>query len=252
MIFDIDVKGAVAYVADQMRDKRKQVEFATAVALTRTAKRVEAAEVHEMTDVFNRPTPFTLSGTFVRPATTSNLSAEVKLKDFAGKGTPAATYLAAQLRGGTRGLKRFERALIAVGAMPPGFRAVPGAAAKLDSYGNMDRGQIVQILSYFRAFPEAGYKANMTDKRRAALAKGSKTRQGFAYFVGRPGDRLPLGIYQRVYFARGTAIKPVLIFVASVAYEAIFDFDFVAKLTVDAAFDEEFRRAVVEAEATAR
>ena len=30
-------------------------------------------------------------------------------------------------------------------------RAVPGAAAKLDAYGNMGRGQIVQILSQLQA-----------------------------------------------------------------------------------------------------
>jgi hypothetical protein len=252
MTFDVDVKAAVDYVTEEMRKKRREVDFVTAVALTRTAKRVEAAELHEMKDVFDRPTPFTLSGTFVRPATVSNLSAEVKLKDFAGKGTPAAKYLAAQLQGGTRRPKRFERALQSLGALPPGYRAIPGAGAKVDAYGNMDRGQIVQILSYFRAFPEAGYKANMTDKRKAALARGSKTQQGYAYFIGRPGDRLPLGIYQRVYFARGTAIKPILIFVSSAMYEAIFDFDFVARITVDAAFPEEFQRALAEAEAAAR
>jgi hypothetical protein len=194
-----------------------------------------------------------MSSLFVKPATATNLTAEVKLKDFAGKSsTPAAVYMAAQIKGGGRGMKRFERALASIGALPPGYRVVPGDGAKLDSYGNMDRGQIVQILSYFRAFPEAGYKANMTDKRRQSLARGSKTKQGISYFVGRPGDRLPLGVYQRIHFARGTAIKAVMIFVRSVMYEAIFDFEFVATSTVDKEFPAEFQQALAEAIATQR
>lgn len=248
----IDVREAVSSLAALGVAGPKQVMFATRVALTRTAKLAADAEVHEMRDVFRNPTPYTLSSVFVQPATSTRLSATVKLKDDATKATPASKFLAAQVSGGQRARKRFERALEAVGAMPAGFRAVPGKAAKLDSYGNMSRGQIIQILAFFRAFPEMGYKANMTDKGRGRLARGTKKVQGFAYFVGRPGDRLPLGIYQRVSFARGTAIKPVLIFVRSTMYEAIFDFEYVAEQVVNAEFSNEFAKAYVEAERTAR
>lgn len=249
----IDVRDAVRQLTAGILVEEKQVKFATRVALTRTAKKVEAAELHEMRDIFDRPTPFTLSGLFVRPATTTNLTAEVKLKDFASKSsTPAATYMAAQIKGGTRRQKRFERALQSVGALPPGYRVVPGEGAELDAYGNMSRGQIVQILSFFNAFPEAGYKANMSDKRRESLARGSKTRQGMAYFVGRPGDRLPLGVYQRVHFAGGSAIRPVMIFVREVTYQATFDFGYVAEKTIERHFASEFQRALDEARATQR
>jgi len=248
----INVNDAIAQLTRHTTADQKQVKFATRVALTRTGKKVEKAEVREMRDIFKSPTPYTLSSLFVRPATASNLSVEVKLKDFAAKATPAAVFLAAQLKGGTRGQKRFERALQSVGALPTGYRIVPGAAARLDAYGNLDRGQIVQILSYFKAFPEAGYKANMTAKRRAALARGTAKKQGFVYFVGRPGDRLPLGIYQRVSFARGTAIKPVMIFVRSTVYQAIFDFEYVAQQTTDQEFPGEFAQAWAEAQRTAR
>lgn len=245
----VDVRDAISQITAGMLVEEKQVKFATRVALTRTAKRVEAAERHEMRDSFDQPTPFTMSGLFVRPATASDLSAEVKLKDFASKSsTPAAKYLEAQIKGGARGQKRFERALEAIGALPPGYRVVPGEGAQLDAYGNMSRGQIVQILSYFRAFPEAGYKANMSDKRREALQR----RQGFAYFVGRPGDRLPLGVYQRVQFARGTAVRAVMIFVRNVVYQKTFDFGYVATSTIEQHFAAEFTRALAEARATQR
>jgi len=249
---NIDVRGAITALAGFSNAGQKQVRFATRVALTRTAKKAELAEVREMRDVFRNPTPFTLSSTFVRPATTTRLEAEVKLKDDSAKAVPASKFLAAQESGGQRKLKRFELALTAKGVMPVGYRAVPGQGAKVDSYGNMSRGQIVQILAFFSAFPEMGYKANMTDKGKARLARGNKRVQGFGYFVGSPGDRLPFGIYQRVSFNGGTAIKPVLMFVRSALYQPVFDFKYVVEQTVKTEFDGEFKRAYREALETAR
>ena len=152
----------------------RQIAYATAPALTRTAKAVEEKQKREMRDVFDRPTPYTLSSTYTKPATKGKLVAEVGLKNFASKATPAVKFLKAQVRGGSRRMKRYEKALQAVGAMPAGFRAVPGSAAQMDMYGNIKPSQIVQILSWFKAFPEMGYKANMSGKRRASLQKGSK------------------------------------------------------------------------------
>jgi len=235
-----------------MAGKAKQIRFAVASALTKTAKNVEEAERREMRDVFDRPTPNTLNSLYVKPATSASLTATVGIKDFAGKGIAASKYLASQINGGSRRVKRFEKALQAVGALPGGYRAVPGSAAKMDAYGNMQGGQIVQILSFFKAFPEAGYKANMTDKRRASLAKGTKKKQGFAYFVGRPGDRLPLGIWQRFNMGLGSAIKPVIIFVPHAIYEATFDFEYVARRTVERTWETEFNKAMAVALSTTR
>ena len=249
----VDVRDAVRQITADMQVEEKQVKFATRVALTRMAKLAQAAEAREMGSVFDRPTPFTMSGLFVRPATTTNLTAEVKLKDAGGaNSTPTAKYMAAQIAGGMRGEKRFERALRSIGALPPGYRVVPGEGAQLDAYGNMSRGQIVQILSYFKAFPEAGYKANMSDKRRAALERGSRTRQGVSYFCGRPSDRMPIGIYQRVHFAQGTAMRAVMIFVRSMVYRQAFNFEAVAETAIEQQFPAEFTRALAEARATQR
>lgn len=232
---------------------KRQVPYAASVALNAVAEKVKAAEEHEMRDVLDRPTPYTMSSVYLKRATKQALVAEVGLKDFSGKGTPATKFLSPLIKGGTRRLKRFERALRSVGALPDGYVAVPGSAARLDAFGNMDRGQIVQILSFFKAFPEAGYKANMSPERRKSLAKGSKKKQGFAYFVGRPGNgRGPLGIWQRVYFASGTAVKPVIIFVPHAIYQAIFDFEYVAQNVAGAAFSAEFGKALDEALRTAR
>jgi len=232
----------------------RQIAYATARALTKTAQAVQEKQKREMRDVFDRPTPYTLDSTYIKPATKQKLMAKVGLKDFSGKGIPAVKFLQAQVRGGSRRMKKFERALQSVGAMPQGFRAVPGSAAQLDQYGNMKPSQIVQILSWFKTFPgyQIGYLANMSDKRRASLQKGSKKRQGFAYFAGRPGNRLPDGIWQRFTFASGSAIKPVLIFVRNANYQAIYDFYYVAQKTAERELPSQVNAAVEHALRTAR
>lgn len=233
--------------------QRRQLPFAVSKALNETAYQVAAAEKREMRDVFDRPTPATLNAVRYRKSTKANLQAEVYIADFLGKGNAPSRWLEAQVRGGLRRMKRFERALEAVGAMPRGFRAVPGSAAILDAYGNISGAQIVQILSYFRAFPEAGYRANITAARKAALARGSRARRGVVYFSGRPGGgRLPDGIWMRTKTAWGWAIKPVLIFVPHAVYEAIYDFAYAGRLEAERVFPRAFNEALDYALRTAR
>lgn len=234
--------------------QHKQLPYATMLAINNTAEKVVAAEEREIRDSFDKPTPFTQSSVGRTFANKQNLSARIYLKDFAGKGTPASKFLASEIEGGSRRMKRFEIALQSVGAMPSGYRAVPGDAAKLDVYGNMDRGQIVQILAFFKAFPEMGYKANLSDKRRAAMARGNKRTgaQGFVYFVGRPGDRLPLGIWQRFNLGHGSAIKPVMIFVPHANYQKLYDFTYTGQTVIDREFIGEMKKATELALRTAR
>ena len=223
---------------------RKQIPFITSLSLNRTGQKVKAKEEHEIRDVFDRPTPFIQNSIFLKPSNKTNLTALVGIKDFASKSVPATKILEAEIKGGSRRLKRYEIALRRVGALPNGYYTVPGAAAQIDQYGNIARKHITQILAYFKAFPEAGYKANSTERSRARLKRGTKKKLGVSYFVGRPGDgKSPLGIWMRIHSSFGSAIKPVLIFIKSAQYQSVFDFKFVAENTVKKEFNGEFERA---------
>lgn len=220
---------------------RKQVPFVIAASLTDTAKDVQQAEIVEIKDSFDRPTPATLDSIYVRPATKQKFEAEVGIKSFMGKGVPAIKYLTAEVEGGQRRVKRFERALQAANLLPPGYFAVPGDAVQLDQYGNVPGSLIVQLLSYFKAFPEMGYKANMSDKRKAALAKGNKKgKQGVAYFVARDGWLHP-GIWARYAFGHGSAVRPVLMYVRGAAYEKRFDFYYAAQQAIERSFERNLK-----------
>jgi hypothetical protein len=252
-MFKFELKG-VKEAKDRLTGiEKNQAPFATARTLTRLVSESRDGLKVEIDKVFDRPTPFTRDSVGITGATKQNLTAAVFLKDFAGKGIAAAKYLKAEVFGGERALKRFEKALQNKGVLPKGMYVVPGLGAQLDAYGNINRGQIVQILSYFQAFGEQGYKANMAAKGRERLMKGSKKKgvMGFAYFIARnygPTAHLAPGIYKRVPFAQGSAIKPVFLFVDRPHYEVRLRFYDICKMIISrrsqAVFDEELRNAI--------
>ncbi|WP_439685091.1 hypothetical protein [Cupriavidus oxalaticus] len=243
----------------------RQFPFAVAKGLTQTALDAKQRLVAEMGRRFERPTPYTLNAIYIRSATKQTLEARVWVKSDAGKGTPAEKYLLPEVYGGERRLKRYERALQSARILPDGMVTVPGRAAQLDAYGNINRGQIVQLLSYFRAFGEQGYRANMTDKRRANLAKGrpAKGLRGFSYFaLSQPEGKLPAGVYRKNAYStaerasighlqRGAA-KPVLLFVDSPQYRQTFPFFELVSEVASTNLVPNLRAAADLAEATAR
>jgi hypothetical protein len=252
----ITIKHDLARLERSMERIQKQIPFASALALTRTAQAVQEAEIKEMASVFDRPTPWTLGGTFLVRATKQNQTAIVGIKDQARRAIPPAKYLTPQILGGTRRAKRFERGLRAAGVLPPGWLAVPGAAAKLDEYGNMSRGQIVELISYFGGFAERGFRANATDAsrrrrdRREARRTGAQASQ---FFVVKPGDGgLKPGIWQRHVFGSGTSVRPIMIFIPHATYRRLFDFYGVGARTIRERFGAEFHQAFQHALATAR
>jgi len=233
-----------------------QVPYATAVALTRTASDGKKEIERAMPSVLDRPNPYTMRGFRLYPATKTKLRAEVDFRPAFGSGSDARDYLAPQVLGGSRKLKAFERSLQRVGLLPAGYQALPGSAARIDAYGNMQRGQIVQLLSYFRAFGEQGYSANTTAKRKKALAQDNvrKGTRGIVYFVGRPGDgRLPLGIWQRTSFgAAGSSIKPLAIFVRRTSYSQRLDVPGIAARVTAERFEPHLRTSMAMAMKTRR
>ncbi len=215
--YKLDAKSPPQYLSRA----EKQVPYATSVALNKTAQAVREALRKKMPEVFDRPTPYTQRSLWIRRATKQELSAEVALKDFAGKGIAASRYLWPQVHGGQRSQKRFEKSLSQVG--PDGYY-IPAGGAEYDAYGNISRGQIVRMMSFVEAFGEQGYRANATAVSRARRAKnrtgqdGYKRINGVVYFVSRgkgsmSGNReqhLPAGVWQKSG-THGVDVKPVLI-----------------------------------------
>lgn len=244
-------------VVDELKEWPKQARFATALALTRTAQQVQKAEVAEMRDSFDRPNPFTLRSVFLQGAKPGNLQAVVGIKDNSqSQGREAIQWLRWQIYGGLRTMTGYEKLLRGAGAIPGDMRAVPGKFAKFDSYGNVSRGQLVQILSQLRIDTYSGSTRSLPtlqfdDNRKTLLAKRGTIRRAYrragGQYVAFPNGRgkLAPGIYQVRATAFGrTDPKPVLIFVKHAAYEKRFDFYGAARFAIQRHLPVEMRRAV--------
>jgi hypothetical protein len=229
----------------------KQAIYATAVALTRTAQDVRTELKAEMRRVFDRPTAYTLNSLFLSAARRDKLTAEVWVKDDrAGSGVPATRYLLPNITGGQRGMKGFEKALQAHGYMPNGMRAVPASAIKLDSYGNVPRGTMVQILSQLRVQMTAGYESRASHSKRS---KRTVRKQGVVYFaLPKAEGKLKPGIYARHTFAMGSAVKPMFIFVSRASYKDRFQFKRVSEAEAQRAFPRHFETEFSKALRSAR
>ena len=106
---------------------QKQLPFATAQALTATARIVADAQKKNMVKVLDRPAPFTLSSIRVTPATKGSLKASVFMMDR------AARYMEPFLNGGLHTLN--SRAVLAPKNVP------------LNSFGNIPAGLLARLKS---------------------------------------------------------------------------------------------------------
>lgn len=204
--------------------------------------------IAEMQTVFDRPTPYTLNSMNVIEATKTRFESRVTPKDPL-RLNPDQHYLNPQVEGGQRWFKKFEAKLFKAGILPRGYFTVPSAAgAQFDSYGNMSRGQIVQILSYFDTFGDAGFRSNMGNTGRTRLAKGTRNKLGYAYFSVQPNSRSRLhpGIYMRINLHDGsgqgaaTVIRPVLLFVRTANYKRKLNIERIAEQTYEQYFEMYF------------
>jgi hypothetical protein len=246
MQFRVTVEGvdSITKLAEQFG---RQGKFAMAKALTQTAVAVRDEIKREMPRALDRPTPYTLNSLKLNPARPGQLSASVWVKDeVAGGGTPATRYLLPQVEGGGRSIKRFEQALQISGHMPKGWYVVPGAGANLDRYGNISRGQVVQILSQLRVQLVAGSERRMGYGAKSIAAQ---RKAGGRFFVVPSGQRLAPGIYQREFMGR--TVTPVVIYVRRVNYQRRFDFYGTAERVAAAQLRPRFAAALNEALRTA-
>jgi hypothetical protein len=222
----------------------KQIPFATALTLTWTARDMQEAIKRAMPAEYDRPKRYTVEGVFIRGATKSKLEAFVFLRDEASKGTAPVKYLAPTVYGGQRRAKRFERALRSRGIIGPNEMAVPARGAKLDQYGNVPAGTIVQMLANLGANPSGDNTPSGKYRRRGK-------RKGKDWFVGELGKNS-----QRMIARRDNAntLTPFFILVdeSNVRYEKQFQFFEIAQAAFKRTFHNNWKAALAYAMRTAR
>lgn len=205
-----------------IEDVGDQVSFATAVALTRTAKRLIPLAQDEVRRAFDRPVSYTIKGFGTTSATKVALRSSIFIKDRQAK------YLLPNIVGGSRGQKPFERRLGADSGVNAHW--VPGGGVKLTAAGNLSLKQIQDIAE-----------------------KLSRSGKFGAVFVGVPQNmpNAPFGIWARITRGRGrnasSGLTPLLVRIPQPRYRMRFDFHGVAERHAHRIFDEEFHRAFEDA-----
>ncbi|MGH8075628.1 MAG: hypothetical protein ACREO4_16380 [Lysobacter sp.] len=229
--------------------ERDQLPFAAVQAANQTAFAVREEWKGLMPRVFDRPTSLTVNSVLYRKATKQKPAAEVFIRDEAPKGTPPAKYLLPEVQGGTRRPKAFERRLQAAGVLPSGMFAVAGKGAKLDAHGNVPGSVITAVLSAMRSQFDPYQNATETSiKRRRARRR----KRGGDYFaIKQTRGKLKPGIYERVGFAFGSAVRSVLFFVRSVSYRPRYDVFGQAQRIYTTQFPFHFARELAKAVQTA-
>lgn len=212
-----------------------QARNAYAQALGDTAAEVRKRMQDEMRRSFERPTRWTLNSVNYK-VDKDKLSAQIVPSYYGLQGVDPQQVLQAETYGGPRRAKRSEVLLRGVGILPAGWVTVPGEGARIDANGNMDVGQIKQIISQLRVAGDRSKTKNMADGARGMKAQ---EKAGGRFFVIPPGGRAQPGVYQREFFGR--AITPVLIFVRAAEYTPRLDLE---KITNDAGLQEHLDRRV--------
>ena len=228
MRLDLKLDGLGAVRETLAKLSGKQARTAYAAALNDAGFQVRRVMRNEIRSAFDRPTPYVANSVYVRQATAERLSVAIEPTYYGGKGIDPQQILQAQEFGGTRRDKRSEVALRRAGILPAGFQTAipripfPGSD---DSRGNLRGSFLVQLIAYFQAFGEQGYRANLTAKRLANLHRGTKRQTGRRYFVayGRlrsgPTAHLAAGIWA-AQGTHGADLRPVLMFVRAGAYRS--------------------------------
>jgi hypothetical protein len=232
------------HMARDIRAQGRAIERAQLDALDRLGDDVRMAEVREIDDSFDRPTPFTRNAIFLQRTRNKVPEVRVGIKSDYGTGQRGAvSWLQPEIEGGGRAQKAFERAIRGLGVMDGTQFIVPGRYAQLDAYGNISRGQLMQILSQLRTFtgaetqsrnlPRDGdYERNRSGRTPGQVRQAAYRRAGGQYFAVGPTPRggLRPGIYQRQVASRrltgapSPRPRPVMVFVDRVDYEQRFAF----------------------------
>jgi len=216
--------------------------FIAAKTLTALGRDVKVDLADKVTDVFQGVSPFVKNGVFstVAPATASP-SVWAGMRDVnKGRASPA-DYVKEHFSGGPRGHKPMERAMMALGALPSGWRAIPGSGMKLDKLGNPTRRQVAEVIG--------ALKSGMS----VLSGRGSRQKQ-IRYFVKSPGStdkltaHLAPGIWRSAKAANGSqTIQPVFFFVDSADYRKVIDLRSLANRTIERRLPLHLHQAVEEA-----
>jgi len=252
--FIIDIRSDIKDLTDKLtRIQKKQIPFASALAVTRTAQDVRTDLYSNMLKIFDAPVSYTVPKNIKEPKNKGSLylipadkkkkkiEAEVFVKNVSfGKGTPALNYLAPHIEGGARKTKGSEKGMRGKGVLSGGKYITPSTRSPhghipLNKFGNVTKGNMNKVLSGLHSI--------------RGLGSNWESRQKGAYFaMPKKGGGAVSGIWQR----KGKKLKKLFNVVDTPTYKKRFHFYRIAEASADKHFRRNFEKSLSHALATAR
>ena len=221
MEFKVELKGVKEALRTFDDVEKRELPFAMSKAINDTARLIRKAEVDTMQQIFHKPTRWVLNSLFMRPSTKQRLQALVYFKD------QAVGYMLPHVQGGTRPQKRSEKLLKTYW--------VPGRAARLNAYGNISPGQVVQILS-------ATHKAYDPYSWTTARSRKKNPKPRDYFIVRHQRGRLFPGVWER--HGKTKSPRPIIRFIGTPQYKRRFHFYEIAQKVADANLGRLFKEAM--------
>lgn len=255
----IKVNIDTAKARKQIKGIRDQVPFATRLTLNQLARNTKADIDEQMKAKLDRPTRFTLRAIRTDNAKSKTMTSVVRVNDKQrATGKPEAKVLEHLFSGGGRSGKAAEGKLRGLGVLPAGKFIVPGNAAPLDSFGNIKRSFIRQLINYFSTFkPERESRAGLEpgvwmrkfDRQQKKKRKKAGKSGNFEFFVV---HKKVDGVTQRRRSKRQRPPEPIILFVDNPRYRQFFDMKKTAEKVIIRDLDKEFEKNYERAIATAK
>jgi len=231
----------------QLGTQAKQATFAASRALNTTAYAINDRLKKDMASTFKGgATAYTLRAFSVTKADKATLTATVALRtDTQGAALAYNKALGHLFTGGPRKYKKLEGWLRGRRLLPAGLTIAPGAGMPVDSYGNMRRAALTEMLGVIGA-----QLTNLQVYRRTGAGKAQKAVGYFVILPGSKGGHHP-GIYKRMQTGTSSAITPMVLYVNPANYRKFIDLDKLGREVVaqkfQPAFDAELARALANA-----
>ena len=261
--FRLDIRSDIKEVTNKLsRIQKKQIPFASALALTRTAEDVRTDLYRTMLKIFDAPVAYTVPKNIKEPKNKGSLflvpasykkkkfEAEVSVKNIrTGKGNPAINFLNPHIEGGQRRAKGSEVSLRAKGLrggryITPSTRS-PFGHISLNRSGNVTKGMMNKVLSGLHSL--RGMPSNWESRQKATyFAMPKKGGTGYSGIWKREGAKTP-----RKKGQKGKLTKLFNI-VDTPIYKRTFHFYRIGEASAMKHFKRNFQKSLNHALATAR
>lgn len=237
-----------------LKSKKNQIPFAMSRTINDLAFNAKGDIDVQIKTKLSRPTRYTQRAIEVKKSSKRKLIATVKVRDKQKQ----STKLEHLFSGGIRTGKGLEGKLKGLGVLPGGMYIVPGSEAPLDSFGNIKKSFLNNLIKYFQTFKTS--RGNTSSLEPGVwMRKFSRAEKKRRKKVGKSGRFEFFVVHKQVDKAQSgrrnqdrQKPEPVLLFINRPKYRRVFNMPETTKQIIIRDLEREFNKNYQNAIRTAK